>query len=59
MRASHFVWRNAQTTTTLLKGVYEKGVKLFGNEKRELEKCLLRSEKLPWWDITIRPIMVI
>jgi hypothetical protein len=54
-RASHFVWRSAQTTTTLLKGVYEKGVKLFGQEKRELEKRLLRSENLPWWDITIRP----
>jgi hypothetical protein len=55
-RAGHFVWRSARTTTTLLKGAYEKGVKLFGKEKRELEKRLLRSEKLPWWDITIRPL---
>ena len=54
LRASHFVWRSTQTTATLLKGVYEKGIKLFGKEKQELEKRLLRSENLPWWDITIR-----
>jgi hypothetical protein len=58
LRARHFFWRPAQTTATLLKGVYEKGVKLFAKEKRDLEKRLLRSEKLPWWDITIHPIMV-
>lgn len=58
MRASNFVWRTAQTTTVLLTSAYEKGVKLCGKEKRELEKRLLRSPDLPWWDITIRPLMV-
>ena len=57
-RARHFVWRAARTTSTLRTGVYQKGVKLCGKEKRELEKRLLRSEKLPWWDITIRSLTV-
>lgn len=58
-RAGNFVWRAAQTTTTLLTGTYEKGIKLLGKEKRELEKRLLRSSQLPWWDITIRPLEVV
>ena len=58
-RASQFVWRSARTTSTLLKGVYQKGVKLCGQEKQELEKRLLRSVDLPWWDITIKPLMVL
>ena len=59
LRASQFVWRSAQTTSTLLKGVYQKGVKLCGKEKQKLEKRLSRSDDLPWWDITIQPLMVI
>jgi len=59
MRANQFVWRSAQTTITLFKGVYRKGVKLCGKEKRELEKRLSRSDELPWWDITIKPLMVV
>ena len=58
-RASQFVWRSARTTSPLLKGVYQKGVKLCGQEKQELEKRLLRSVDLPWWDITIKPLMVL
>ena len=57
-RARQFVWRAARTTSTLLTGVYQKGIKLCGKEKRELEQRLLRSEKLPWWDITIRSLTV-
>jgi len=57
-RASHFVWRAAQTTSHLLQGVYQKGLKLCGKEKQALEKRLVRLEKLPWWDITIRPTTV-
>ena len=53
MRARDFVWRASQTTASLLKGV-----KLCGKEKNELETRLLRSETLPWWDITIMPLMV-
>ena len=58
MRASQYVWRTAKTTSTLLKGVYQKGVKLGGSEKKELEKRLSRSAELPWWDITIQPLVV-
>ena len=58
-RASQFVWRSARTTSTLLKGVYQKGVTLCGSEKQALEKRLSRSAELPWWDITIQPLMVL
>ena len=59
LRASQFVWRSARTTSTLLKGVYQKGVKLCGKEKQELEKRLSRSVDLPWWDIIIQPLKVL
>jgi hypothetical protein len=58
-RASQFVWRSARTTSTLLEGVYQKGVKLCGQEKQEFEKRLARSAELPWWDITIQSLMVL
>ena len=58
-RSSQFVWRSVRTTSTRLKGVYQKGGKLCGKEKQELEKRLLRSVDLPWWDITIKPLMVL
>ena len=59
LRASQFVWRSARTTSTLLKGFFQKGVKLCGKEKQELGKRLSRSDDLPWWDITIQPLMVV
>ena len=58
-RAAHFFWRSAQTTSRLIEGIYEKGITLCAAEKRNLEKRLFRSEKLPWWDITIQPLMVV
>ena len=58
MRARDFAWRASQTTASLLKGVYLKGVKLCGKEKKDLEARLQRSETLPWWDITIKPSTV-
>jgi len=39
----------------LVDAIYEKGVKLCANEKRDLEHRLLRSSELNWWDITIYP----
>ena len=57
-RAGNFVWRGMQTTARLLDALYEKGVKLCGKEKDNLEKRLSRSQYLRWWDITICPIMV-
>jgi len=38
--------------------VYEKGVKICGKEKNDLENRLLRSLDLRWWDITIYPKVV-
>jgi len=57
-RAGNFLWRGKQATVRLLDTVYEKGVKLCGMEKDALEKRLLRSPDLQWWDITICPKMV-
>jgi hypothetical protein len=57
-RASSFIWRTVRTTVTLMEGVYEKGIKVSGKGKRELERRLQRSERLPWWDITIYPLKV-
>ncbi len=57
-RAGNFVWRGTQTTARLLDTLYEKGVKLCGKEKDDLEKRLLRSRKLRWWDIVICPKVV-
>ena len=41
-RGSQFVWRTAQTTSHLLQGVYQKGLKLCSKEKQALEKRLVR-----------------
>jgi hypothetical protein len=57
-RAGRFLWRTLQPTVTLLEGVYEKGIKVSGQGKRDLERRLQRSQRLPWWDITIRPLTV-
>lgn len=37
----------------LLDAIYEKGVKVCGNAKTELEQRLQRSVTLHWWNITI------
>lgn len=57
-RAGNFVWRTVKASALLMKGVYEKGIKLNTQEKTELESRLHRSKDLPWWDIIIRPIRV-
>jgi len=54
-RAGNFFWKGLRSTVSLLETVYEKGVKVCGKERVELEQRLQRSEKLPWWDITIYP----
>lgn len=54
-RASNFVWKGVRTTVELLGSAYEKGVKVIGKKKRELEKKLRRSPELPSYDITIYP----
>ena len=54
-RAGNFCWKGMRTMACLVDAIYEKGVKLCGIEKRDLEQRLKRSEKLSFWDITIQP----
>ena len=54
-RAANFSWKGLRATVRLIDMIYEKGVKVCGKEKAELEKRLQRSPTLPWWDITICP----
>jgi len=54
-RVGNFFWKRLRTTAQILDRVYEKGVKVCGDEKVELEQRLQRSPILHWWDITIQP----
>ena len=54
-RAGNFIWKGLRTVTRLLDAPYEKGIKVCGDEKSELEQRLQRSPVLHWWDITISP----
>jgi len=57
-RAGNFFWKGMRTVVRLLDAPCQKGVKVCGNEKRELEQRLQRSPVLHWWDITIHPKLV-
>jgi hypothetical protein len=57
-RAGNFAWKGVRTLVTLMRGVYAKGVKLSSALRRRLEERLQRSERLPFWDITITPTTV-
>jgi len=52
-RASNFVWKGIHATVHLLNAVYEKGIKVCGKRRSELEQRLQRSEQLPLYDIII------
>ena len=54
-RAANFSWKGSRATTALIETTYEKGVKLFREERIILEERLVRSLELPWWNITIYP----
>ena len=54
-RAGNFFWKGLRTVTRLLNTTYEKGVKVSGNEKTDLDQRLQRSPALRWWDIIIYP----
>jgi hypothetical protein len=58
-RASNFIWRKIKPTVTLMAGHYEKGVKLCRKQRAAVEKRLIRNERLPKWDITIMPLLVV
>ncbi len=57
-RAANFVWKGSKPTVKMLKTSYVKGVRVCGKEKVKLEKRLQRSERLPLYDIIIRPVTV-
>jgi len=52
-RAGNFVWKGLRAAVHLLNAVYEKGVKVCGKERTELEQRIERSKQLPWYDIII------
>ena len=54
-RADNFVWKGLRATVKLINAVYEKGVKVCGKEKMELEQRLNRLDRLPLYDVTISP----
>ena len=53
-RAKNFYWKGLRTTVRLLDTIYEKWVRICGNEKTALELKLECSSTLSWWDITIQ-----
>ena len=57
-RASNFIWKGLHATVKLIETIYKKGIKVLGKEKVDLEKRLIRLDRLPLYDITISPITV-
>ena len=57
-RAGNFAWKGFCASVNLLEKVYEKGVKVSGKAKVQLEERLQRSDRLPFYDITIEPVTV-
>ncbi len=53
-RAANFAWKGTHTTVKLIEGIYDKGVKVAGKAKIEMETRLERKANLPKWDIVIR-----
>jgi hypothetical protein len=52
-RAGNFFWKGLRTVTRLLDAPYEKGDKVCGDEKIDLENRVHRSPALKWWDISM------
>jgi hypothetical protein len=52
-RVTSFVWKGITSSARVLEAVYEKGITIKGQEKKDMEKRLERSGTLPWWDIRI------
>jgi len=53
--ACKFIWRGIAARSMLVEMVCEKGIKLHGKEKMNLEKRLTRSSNLCWWHSSIKP----
>lgn len=54
--ASTMTWKGIRPVVRLCDKIYEKGVTLTKKEMKSYEKRLIRSEKLPLWDIIIQPV---
>ena len=57
-RAANFTWKGIRTSVHMLNAIYQKGIKVWGKNKKELEQRLDRSKTLPVYDITIKPVKV-
>lgn len=55
-RASCFTWRSVKTIATKIFGVYPKGVNPDKSENKEIAERLKRSETLPWYEVSIKPM---
>jgi hypothetical protein len=54
-RAESFLWRGLNPMAILVDENYEKGIRLSNKERGALEKRLVRSLNLRWWDIRVKP----
>lgn len=54
-RAESFLWRGLHPMAILVDDNYEKGIRLSNKERVALEKRLVRSLNLRWWDIRVKP----
>lgn len=57
-RTLNFCWRKTKTCAIKLFGEYTKGIVLKKDEQKKLEQRLVRSKKLPKWDVIIVPLLV-
>jgi transposase len=53
--AGTMTWKGIRPTVRLWKKIYEKGVRLTKKEMKRFENRIIRSKKLPKWDIVIEP----
>ena len=53
--AQTMTWKGLAPVVHLTDKLYQKGVRLIGKAKQDLEARLQRSPTLPWYDILIRP----
>jgi ribosome modulation factor len=54
--AGTMTWRGIRPVVRMCNKIYQKGITLTKKEMRPYEERIQRSEKLPLWDILIRPV---
>lgn len=57
-RAGNFIWKRLKAIIHMAETSYEKGIKVCGKEKAKMEERLKRSDRLPLYDISIKPKLV-